>query len=48
MVDDLKSLVKYRFDEQTIAKLLAKQWWNGDAEEIESLKETYVGLWTSI
>ena len=30
---------KYRFDAPTIAKLLEKQWWNGDAEEIEKAKE---------
>lgn len=30
---------KYRFDEETIEKLLEKQWWNGDAEEIEKVKE---------
>lgn len=30
---------KYRFDERTIAKLWEKQWWNGDAEEIEKVKE---------
>ena len=30
---------KYRFDAPTIAKLLEKQWWDGDAEEIETVKE---------
>lgn len=29
---------KYRFDEETIAKLLEMEWWNGDAEEIEKVK----------
>lgn len=32
-------VIKSRFDEQTIAKLLEKQWWNGDAEEIKKVKE---------
>lgn len=32
-------VVRYRFDEQTIAKLMETQWWNGDAEELESVKE---------
>lgn len=31
---------KYRFDAPTIAKLLEKQWWNGDAEEIEKVKHS--------
>lgn len=29
----------YRFDQPTIAKLLEKQWWNGDATEINRVKQ---------
>jgi len=32
-------VVKYRFDEQTIAKLLEKKWWNGNEEEIKRVGE---------
>jgi len=32
-------VVKYRFDEETIAKLLEKQWWNGSEEEIKRVGE---------
>jgi len=32
-------VVKYRFDEETIAKLLEKKWWNGDKEEIKRVGE---------
>lgn len=30
---------KYRFDEETIQKLLEKEWWNGTLEEIAKLKD---------
>lgn len=30
---------KYRFDEQTIAKLLEKQWWNGEEDEMKRVIE---------
>lgn len=29
---------KYRFDEETIKKLLEKEWWNG-SEELKKVKE---------
>lgn len=32
-------IIKYRFDESTIAKLLEKQWWNGDVEDIQKIKQ---------
>lgn len=32
-------VIKYRFDEKTIKKLLEKQWWNGDETEIKRVKE---------
>lgn len=30
---------KYRFDEETIAKLLEMEWWNGDVEDIQKIKQ---------
>lgn len=30
---------KYRFDEETIKKLLEMEWWNGDEEKIEKVKD---------
>jgi len=32
-------VVKYRFDKETIAKLLEKKWWNGSEEEIKRVGE---------
>lgn len=32
-------VVKFRVDEETIKKLLEKQWWKVDAEGIETVKE---------
>lgn len=29
----------YRFDEETMTKLLEAQWWNGSADEIKRVKE---------
>lgn len=30
---------KYRFDDETIKKILEKEWWNGSDEEIKKLKD---------
>lgn len=30
---------KYRFDEETIQKLLEMEWWNGSAEELKKVEE---------
>lgn len=32
-------VIKYRFDEQTIQKLLEKEWWNGSEEELQKVRE---------
>ena len=32
-------VVKYRFDQKTINRLLEKKWWNGTDEEIQKVKE---------
>lgn len=34
-------VVKYRFDEKTIAALLEKQWWNGSEEELKRLERDF-------
>lgn len=30
---------KYRFDEETIKKLLEKEWWNGSEEDLKKVGE---------
>lgn len=30
---------KYRFDEETIKKLLEMEWWNGSEEELKKVRE---------
>jgi len=32
-------VIKYRFDKETIQKLLTKQWWNGSPEDLQKVKE---------
>ena len=34
-------VVKYRFDEATIRKLLEKQWWNGTDEELKEVERNF-------
>lgn len=36
---------KYRFDNATITKLLAKQWWNGSEEELKTVGEMEFRAW---
>lgn len=42
--------IRYRFDEETINKLLEKEWWNGGEEELKKVGEMefrvgeYVGM----
>lgn len=36
---------KYRFDEETIEKLLQKQWWNGSEEELKTVGEMEFRAW---
>lgn len=34
-------VVKYRFDEPTIAQLLEKQWWNGDEDDLREVEKSF-------
>ena len=34
-------VVRYRFDDETIAKLLEKKWWNGDEEELKKVESSF-------
>ena len=34
-------VIKYRFDEKTINKLISSEWWNYDSEKIKELKKDF-------
>ena len=35
------SIIKYRFDEDTIIRMLEKKWWNGDTEDLKKVEEYF-------
>lgn len=39
-------VVKYRFDEATIRKMLEKQWWNGSEEELKEVERNFLDVET--
>lgn len=43
VVGGVDKIIKYRFDQETIDKLLRMQWWNWDDEKIRKLLNNSVG-----
>jgi virginiamycin A acetyltransferase len=43
MAGNPAKLIKYRFDEKTIEKLLASEWWDWSIDEIKRNKEFFIG-----
>jgi acetyltransferase-like isoleucine patch superfamily enzyme len=41
-------IIEYRFDEQTIEKLLAKQWWDFNVEQLSDIERNFFDVETFI